>query len=99
MCDHHCDKKRRHRAEGPAVGRKNWLFASSDEGAERACVIYSLLATCKLHGINPFDKLRDVIVRVANHPARDVLALAPKAWKQTAQNVDAAKTAAAAVAS
>jgi hypothetical protein len=43
--------------------------------------------------------LRDVIGRVANHPARDVLALAPKAWQQTAQNVDAPKTAAAAVAS
>jgi hypothetical protein len=37
-----------------AVGRKNWLFAGGDEGAERACVIYSLLATCKLHGVNSF---------------------------------------------
>jgi transposase len=78
-----------------AVGRKNWLFAGSDEGAERACVIYSLLATCKLHGVNPFDYLRDVLMRVGDHPARDVLALAPKAWKQISQHVDAAKTSAA----
>ena len=77
-----------------AVGRKNWLFAGSDEGAERACVIYSLLATCKLHGVNPFEYLRDVLMRVASHPARDVLALAPKAWKQAAQQVEAAKIAA-----
>ena len=77
-----------------AVGRKNWLFAGSDAGAERACVIYSLLATCKLHGVNSFDYLRDVLVRVGSHPARDVLALNPKAWKQARQNVDTAQFAA-----
>ena len=77
-----------------AVGRKNWLFAGSDAGAERACVIYSLLATCKLHGVNSFDYLRDVLVRVGSHPARDVLALNPKAWKQAQKNVDASQLAA-----
>jgi transposase len=79
-----------------AVGRKNWLFAGSEEGAERACVLYSLLATCKLHGVNPFDYLRDVLVRVGSHPARDVLALSPKAWKEKLQDVDAAGAAASA---
>ena len=53
------------------------------------------IATCKLHGVNPFDYLRDVLVRVAEHPARDVLALSPKRWKQPAQNLDAPKGAAA----
>jgi hypothetical protein len=43
--------------------------ASSDEGAERACVLYSLIASCKLHGVNPFDDLRDVLVRVSEHPS------------------------------
>ena len=62
-----------------AVGRKNWLFAGSDEGAERGCVLYSLVASCKLHGVNPLDYLRDVLVRIGDHPARDVLALTPKA--------------------
>lgn len=69
-----------------AVGRKNWLFAGSEDGAERACVLYSLLATCKLHGVNPFDYLRDVTARVGTHPARAVLDLSPKAWKQKLQN-------------
>ena len=78
-----------------AVGRKNWLFAGSDEGAERACVLYSLIASCKLHGVNPFEYLRDVLVRVSDHPARDVLALSPKGWKQ-AKDFDAARNAAAA---
>jgi transposase len=76
-----------------AVGRKNWLFAGSENGAERGCVLYSLLATCKLHGVNPFDYLRDVIMRVGTHPARDVLELSPKAWKQKLQNSDAARSA------
>ena len=78
-----------------AVGRKNWLFAGSEEGAERGCVLYSLIASCKLHDVNPFDYLRDVLVRVGNHPARDVLALSPKHWKQT-KDLDAARNTAAA---
>jgi hypothetical protein len=65
----------------------------SENGAETACVLYSLLATCKLHGVNPFEYLRDVIVRVASHPARDVLELSPKAWKQKLQDLDAARSA------
>lgn len=75
-----------------AVGRKNWLFAGSEEGAERGCVLYSLVASCKLHGVNPFEYLRDVLVRIGDHPARDVLALSPKGWKQ-AKDLDAARTA------
>ncbi len=77
-----------------AVGRKNWLFAGSEEGAERGCVLYSLIASCKLHGVNPFEYLRDVLVRVGAHPARDVLALSPKRWKQ-AKDFDAAGSTAA----
>lgn len=77
-----------------AVGRKNWLFAGSDEGAERACVIYSLVATCRLHRVNVFEYLRDVLQRVGAHRARDVLELAPKAWKQAREDVDATQLAA-----
>jgi transposase len=72
--------------------RKNWLFAGSEYVAENGCVLYSLLATCKLHGVNPFDYLRDVIMRVATRPARDVLGLNPKAWKQKLQDLDAARS-------
>lgn len=78
-----------------AVGRKNWLFAGNDEGAERACVLYSLIASCKLHGVNPFDYLQEVLVRVGEHPARDVLALSPKLWKKPAEHLHAPKRATA----
>ena len=42
----------------------------SENGAEHGCVLYSLLATCKLHGVNPFDYLRDVVMRVTTHDRR-----------------------------
>jgi transposase len=77
-----------------AVGRRNWLFAGSEAGAERACVLYSILASCRLHGVDPFAYLTDVLVRVHRHPARDVLALAPKARKQQLQQPDAVQVAA-----
>lgn len=72
-----------------AIGRKNWLFAGTNAAAERSCVIYSLLASCRMHNVNPFDYLRDVLMRVSSHPAADVIALTPKLWKQREQNLDA----------
>ncbi|MBM4029570.1 MAG: IS66 family transposase [Planctomycetes bacterium] len=42
------------------MGRKNWLFSGSDGGARRAAILYSLIASCKLCGIDPFVYLRDV---------------------------------------
>jgi transposase len=49
-------------------GRKNYLFAGSDVGGERAAAIYSLLGSAKLNGHNPEAFLRDVIARIADHP-------------------------------
>jgi len=64
-----------------AIGRKNWMFAGSDAGAERAAVIYSLIASCKLCGIDPFAYLRDVLDRVSTHPASRIAELTPSGWK------------------
>lgn len=49
-----------------AVGRANWLFAGSDEGAERAAVIYTVLGTCRLQGVEPFGWLREVLEKLAS---------------------------------
>ena len=51
-----------------ALGRKNYLFAGSHEAAQRSAMLYSLMGTCKLHDINPFTWLRDVLERIANYP-------------------------------
>jgi hypothetical protein len=50
------------------LGRKNYLFAGSDSGGERAAVIYSLIGTAKLNGLNPEAYLREVLTRIADHP-------------------------------
>ena len=63
-----------------AVGRKNWMFAGSEAGAERAAVIYSLVASCKLNGIDPFAYFRDVLEKVSTHPASKIDELLPSNW-------------------
>lgn len=63
------------------IGRKNWLFAGSDNGGKRAAVIYSLVASCKSCSIDPFLYLRDVIDRVSSHPAKKISELIPSNWK------------------
>jgi transposase len=64
-----------------ALGRKNWLFAGSDAGGRRAAIHYSLVASCKRHGIDPFAYLRDVIERVATHPQSRIRDLLPAYWR------------------
>jgi transposase len=75
------------RAEGQlrvvAVGRKNWLFAGSLEGAHRAALLYSLVQSCKLVDVRPFDYLKDVLLRVATHPQALIHQLTPKGWAST----------------
>lgn len=68
-----------------AIGRKNWLFAQSDEGGRRAAIIYSIVETCKRNGINVHEYLRDVLERVSTHPASaiDELLPAPGQWTRT----------------
>jgi transposase len=63
-----------------AIGRKNYLFAGSHQGARRAAMLYSLLGTCKMHGVNPFDWLRDVLCRIPAHHASKLSELLPHNW-------------------
>ena len=59
------------------VGRKNYLFAGSDSGGERAASIYSLVGTAKLNGLDPEAYLRDVLMRIAGHPINRIEELLP----------------------
>ena len=63
------------------IGRKNYLFAGSEAGAQRAAIIYSLVASCKLNGIDPFAYFSDVLKRVSTHPASKIDQLLPSNWK------------------
>jgi len=64
------------------IGRKNYMFAGSEAGAWRASIIYSLVASCKLNGIDPFAYFNDVIRRVSTHPAGKIDELLPGIWKK-----------------
>ena len=64
------------------MGRRNWLFCWTEVGAEHAGIVQSLIATCRLHDIDPYTYLVDVLQRVGEHPASRVAELTPRLWKQ-----------------
>jgi hypothetical protein len=61
---------------------RSYLFAGSHAGAQRAALIYSLLGSCKLQGINPYDYLLDVFKRLPQQPVNRLAELLPACWKQ-----------------
>ena len=63
-----------------ALGRRNWLFAGGDEGGRRAALFYSIFATCKSAGVEPFEYLADVLRRVQHTPVSRVRELTPRRW-------------------
>jgi transposase len=65
-----------------AMGRKNWLFAGSDEGAKRAAVIFSLVASCRLHGLDPYAYFRFLLEQLPLQPADQIGDLTPLARVQ-----------------
>lgn len=68
----------------PSLGRRAYLFAGSDKGAERAAVAYTVLGTCRLRGINALEYLSDVLPRLARGISikHDLPAIMPAAWQQ-----------------
>jgi hypothetical protein len=66
---------------GLALGRKSWLFAGSDRGADRAAVMYTLIGTAKLNDADPQAWLADVLARIADTPQSRLAELLPWNWK------------------
>jgi transposase len=66
---------------GFALGRKSWLFAGSERGADRAAVMATLITTAKLNDVDPQAWLADVLARLSDHPAKRVRELLPWNWK------------------
>lgn len=66
-----------------ALGRKNYLFMGSDRGGERAALVYSLIGSARLNGLDPYAYLRTVLERIAEHPIREIDALLP--WNLAAE--------------
>ena len=73
---------------GLVVGRKNWMFYGSDSHAESAATIFSLIASCRLHSIDPQQYLDEVMRVLPYWPKHRHLELAPKYWAATRSNLD-----------
>ena len=68
---------------GVAVGRRNWTFAGSDEGARRAAHVFTLVETCKLNDVDPQAWLVHVLAKLPDHPAKQIAELLPWNWKSS----------------
>ena len=79
-----------------ALGKKNWLFASSEAGAEASAILYSLIASCRLADVSPTEYLTDVLERISHHPQQQVAELIPGRWKVNFAHPATAATAQAA---
>ena len=78
---------------GFALGRKSWLFAGSDRGADRAAAMTTLIMTAKLNDVDPLAWLADVLARIADMPQRKLAELLPWNWQSTATHPAAARAA------
>lgn len=67
------------------IGRRNWMFVGNDDAGEVNAVFVSLLASCRLHDIEPWSYLRDLFCLLPSWPRRRALDLAPARWKATLQ--------------
>ena len=82
----------------PVIGRKNWQFFGSEEGAKAAVVMMSLVQSCREHGINPLLYLRDVLHMISTTPHSHVGDLTPRGWKAVGDVIDRQKRAKQAIA-
>ena len=63
-----------------AIGKKNWLFIRHPEAGERSAVIYTLLGSCRRHGLNPFEYLKDLFTRLPAAKITEIKQFTPRAW-------------------
>ncbi|CAZ95070.1 Transposase (fragment), family 25 [Zobellia galactanivorans] len=64
-----------------AIGRKNYLFAGSHKAAQKAAMVYSFFATCKINNVNPYTWLKDILERISEHKANRLYELLSHTWE------------------
>lgn len=69
----------------PVMGRKNWMFHSTENGARHSAILYSLLLTCSIHGVDPRTYLIDILQRMDTYPGNDIEQLTPRLWTATVE--------------
>ena len=68
-----------------ALGKKNWLFFGSEEAGQRSAVMYTLIENCRLHGVEPYTYLKDVLERLPRTTNQEVAQLTPLNWQTARQ--------------
>jgi transposase len=63
-----------------ALGKKNWLFFGDADAGERSAIIYSIIESCRRHGVEPYTYLHDVLRRLPSMTNRQIKDIVPKAW-------------------
>lgn len=71
-----------------ALGRKNWLFIATNEGGKVNATLVTLLASCEMHGLEPYAYLRDLLCLLPSWPIHRVLELSPAHWRATLERTD-----------
>jgi transposase len=69
-----------------ALGKKNWLFFGDAEAGQRSAIIYSIIESCRRHGIEPYTYLHDVLTRLPSMTNRQIKDVVPKAWAAARRN-------------
>ncbi len=64
-----------------ALGRNNSLFAGTADHAQNLAMLHSIIATCRLHGVNPYEYIRDTLIKIQTHPASRIAELMPWRWR------------------
>ena len=64
-----------------ALGRKNWMFAGSEDGARRSAMLYSIVCSAQLQGIDPFEYVKDLLIRLPDYNSQKLADLLPANWK------------------
>jgi hypothetical protein len=72
----------------PVIGRKNWMFFGSEDGAKAGVIMMSLVQSCREHGINPLLYLRDVLHLISVVPASQIGTITPRGWKAVGAEVE-----------
>jgi transposase len=70
-----------------ALGKKNFLFFGHPEAGERSAVIYTLLGSCRRHGLNPFDYLKDLFTCLPAAKITQIREFTPAAWAKAAEKI------------
>ena len=64
-----------------ALGRNNFLWVGHDEAGQNLAILQTIVSTCRLHGVNPYDYIKEVLIRIQTHPASKIENLLPMNWQ------------------